>query len=267
MITTSAEEMRRRAAEARAAGYSCVVALGGDGTIHEVINGAVEGAGAEEVIPVAVLPGGGGNDLARALGMPLDPVAAAHGLLHSRLRSIDLLQMASPGGRSRVFAGAGGVGLDAEAALLANTRFRNWPGMSRYIAAAVAAFCEASPLRIRIEADGKAHDFQAQLVAVANTPSYGGGVQICPAALIDDGWMDVAVVAPLSWTRVLEGLLLALRDGDIRWPEMRRMRARRLRIETNRPMSFHGDGEILGETPVEIELLPGRLDVLGPAQK
>jgi len=76
--------------------------------------------------------------------------------------------------------------------------------------------------------------------------------------------MDLAVVAPLRWTQVPEGLLLALRDGDIRWPEMRRLRARRLRIETDRPVIFHGDGEILGETPVEVEVLPGLLEVLAP---
>jgi len=72
------------------------------------------------------------------------------------------------------------------------------------------------------------------------------------------------MVAPLRWFQVLDGLLLALRTGDIRWPEMRRLRARRVRIETDRSVLFHGDGEVLGKTPVEIELLPGALQVLAP---
>ena len=76
--------------------------------------------------------------------------------------------------------------------------------------------------------------------------------------------MDVAVVAPLRWGQLLDGLLLALRTGDIRWPEMRRLRARRLHLCTDRPAIFHGDGEVLGETPVELEILPGAIRVLVP---
>jgi len=164
VTTSSAEEVRRRSAGALDAGYSCVVALGGDGTIHEVINGAA-GGGA----PVAMLPAGGGNDLARALGLPSDPADAAHALLQSRLRRIDVLRLSTSDGRSCLFAGAGGVGLDAEAALLANTRFRRWPSVLRYAAAALAAYREAAPLRVHLDVDGKRHEFQVHLAAVANT--------------------------------------------------------------------------------------------------
>ena len=259
VLTSSPEEVRERAGAATGDGYSCVVALGGDGTIHEVINGV---AGTPTV--VGVLPAGGGNDLARALGSPLDPVEAANALLRAPTHRIDLLRLRTATGRSVLFAGAGGAGLDAEAAQLATTRFRRVPGVARYVAAAITAFREGRPLQVRLEADGAAHVFSAHLVAVANTPSYGSGVKIAPAARIDDGWMDLAIVAPLAWSQVLDGLLMALRDGDIRWPEMRRMRARKLRLATDRPVLFHGDGEVLGETPVDIEVLPRYVDVLAP---
>ena len=259
LVPESPEETRRLAADAERQGYSCIIALGGDGTIHEVINGV-----AGSVMTVGVLPAGGGNDLARALGMPLDPIDAAHALLSAIPGRIDLLQLRDAAGRTCVYAGAGGAGIDAEAAQLANTRFRYLPGIARYAAAAVAAYHGARPLLVRLEADGVPHQFTAHLVAVANTPSYGSGVRIAPAARIDDGLMDLAIVAPLVWTQVLDGLLLALRDGDIRWPEMRRLRARTLRLETDRPALFHGDGEVLGETPVGIEVLPKNLQVLVP---
>jgi diacylglycerol kinase (ATP) len=259
-VPVSSEAVRLRAGCATAEGYSSVVVLGGDGTVHEAINGL---AGAS--IPVGILPAGGGNDLARALGMPLDTLESAHALLHARTRRIDLLRLTAAGGRACVFAGAGGAGIDSEAARLANTRFRRVPGVARYVVSAIAAFREARPLHVRLLADGVSLEFSAHLVAVANTPSYGSGIRIAPAAQIDDGWMDLAMVAPLRWTQVLDGLLLALRDGDIRWPEMRRMRARHLRLETDRPVLFHGDGEVLGETPVEIEVLPGALEVLAPS--
>jgi len=255
----SREEVRLRARAAADTKYSAVVVLGGDGTVREVIN-----AFADAAIPVGILPAGGGNDLARALGMPHDPLEAAHALLAGRTKRIDLLQLTDAVGRACLYAGAGGAGIDAEAARLANTRFQRLPGVARYVAAAVAAFREARPLEVRMEADGATRNFTAHLVAVANSPSYGGGILIAPQAQIDDGWMDIAIIAPLRWTQLLDGLLLALRTGDIRWPEMQRMRARKLRLETDRPVMFHGDGEVLGETPVEIEVLPGALEVLAP---
>ncbi len=255
----SREEVHQRARGAADAGYTGVVSLGGDGTVHEVINGL---AGTD--FPMGVLPAGGGNDLARALGMPADALEAAHALLSARIKRIDLLRFSDAGGRACFYAGAGGAGIDAEAARLANSRFRRIPGAARYAAAAVAAFRESHHLQVSVTADGVQRVFAAHLVAVANTPSYGGGILIAPEAQIDDGYLDLAMVAPLRWGQLLDGLLLALRSGDIRWPEMQRMRARNLRLETDRPVMFHGDGEVLGETPVEIEVLPGALAVLAP---
>ena len=259
LTPASREEVGSQARAAAESGYSSVVVLGGDGTVHEVINGL---AGTD--VPIGILPAGGGNDLARALDMPPDLLEAAHSLLVGRTRRIDLLRLTDAAGRACLYAGAGGLGIDAEAARLANTRFRRVPGVARYVAAAIAAFHEARPLAVRVIADGGARAFAVLLVAVANAPSYGGGILIAPQAQIDDGWMDLALIAPIGWTQLLDGLLLALRTGDIRWPEMQRLRARKLRLETDRPVLFHGDGEVLGETPVEIEVLPAALQVLAP---
>jgi YegS/Rv2252/BmrU family lipid kinase len=255
----SGEAVRERASAAAANGFSCVVAMGGDGTFHQIVNGLI-GTGAMS----GLLPAGGGNDIARALALPRDPIEAARALLHSRPRSVDVLQVRTAGGRTSLYVGAGGVGIDAEGARLANTRFRALPGVARYLAAGISAFRDSRPLRVELEADGIRETAVALLVAVANAPSYGSGIIIAPDALLDDGWMDIAVVAPLAWAQVFDGMLLALRDGNIRWPEMRRRKARRLRLSTDRPAIFHGDGEVLGETPVEIEVLPGALTVLTP---
>jgi diacylglycerol kinase (ATP) len=256
----SGEEVRERAGNAAASGYSCVVAMGGDGTFHQVVSGIIGTSALAGLVPA-----GGGNDIARALGLPRDPLAAAHALLRARPRPVDVLQVRTASGGVCFYLGAGGVGIDAEAARLANTRFRALPGIARYLAAGVAAFRNSRPLQVELEADGVVATVAALLVAVANAPSYGSGVIIAPDARMDDGWMDIALVAPLDWTQVFDGMLIALRDGRIRWPEMRRMKARRLRLSTDRPALFHGDGEVLGETPVEIEVLPGALQVLAPA--
>ncbi len=100
--------------------------------------------------------------------------------------------------------------------------------------------------------------------AVANTPTYGAGVKIAPTAEIDDGQLDLVLVGELAWTRLLEVIPVILRTGDVRLPEIRRFRARRVVLRTDRPALFHGDGEVLGEAPVEIENLPGAICVTAP---
>lgn len=259
--TRSAGDARRRAADAAAAGYSHVVALGGDGSFHQILNGAFG-----QDILLGLLPAGGGNDIARALDLPTDPVAAANVLLRGAVRAVDVLRVRSGSAAATLYMGAGGMGLDAEAAGLANERFRRLPGILRYIAAALSAFREFRPFVLELDVDGARSRARALLIAVANSRSYGSGVIVAPAAEIDDGWMDLMVVAPLGWMQIVDGLMLALRTGDIRWPEIQRMRARRVRLAADRPATFHGDGEILAEAPVEIELLPRAVRVVAPGK-
>ncbi len=256
VVPSSAAEIRRLAGGAASAGYTHVIAMGGDGTFHEVLNGA---CGSDIVL--GLFPAGGGNDIARALRLPWDTVAAARAFLSASARPRDVLRVRDASGRSTLFFGAGGLGLDAEAARLANGRFQALPGILRYFVAAIAAFANFRPLALEFEVDGERARALALLMAVANAPSYGSGVIVAPEAELDDGLMDLMLVGPLDWTQVLDALLMALRTGDIRWPEIRRWRARRVRLAADRPAMFHGDGEMLGEAPLEIEVLPGAVRV------
>jgi diacylglycerol kinase (ATP) len=252
--TASASETEKRAKEAAAAGYTHVAALGGDGTFHHVLNGAAESAAASRIV-LGLLPCGGGNDIARALGLPRDPLAAARAFLDAPARAVDVLRVRSSRG-IRLYMGAGGLGLDAEAAQAANEQFRRLPGAMRYVAAALYVFRGFRPFTFEIESDGERFRETALLIAVANSPSYGSGIMVAPQASLDDGLMDLFLVRPIAWTRLLDGLLLALTTGDIRWPEVRRWQARQVRISADRQAWFHGDGEILGESPAEVEVLP-----------
>ena len=100
--------------------------------------------------------------------------------------------------------------------------------------------------------------------AVANAPCYGSGVRIAPSAKMDDGWLEVTLVQEMQLTRLLEAIPIVLRSGDIRWPEVRRYRCRRVKFQTGRPALVHGDGEILGNSTVEFEILPGAVRVALP---
>ncbi len=261
----SAQDFEGRAAAAAAGGYASIVALGGDGSFQHLVKATL---GADVIL--GFFPAGGGNDVAGALGIPKDTVAAAHAFLRSRPRPMDVLRAHLAGGKIGHYVGGGGLGLDAEAAGLANGKFRSWPGAARYVAGALWALASFEPFSLEIEVDGESvatDDSRVILAAVVNTPNYGAGVKIAPAAEIDDGLLDVVLVGELAWTRLVEAIPVLLRTGDLRWPEVRRFRGRRVCLRAGRPVVFHGDGEVLGEAPVEIENLPGAIRVAAPLRK
>ncbi len=251
--------MRQLAAGAAAQGYTCVAALGGDGAFHFVLTGAF-GTG----IAIGCLPAGSGNDIAMGLGIPLDLIDAAHLLAHGTPQAVDVLRARFAGNVTQIMIGAGGMGLDAEANQLATGRFRRVPGLLKYVTAALAAMTTSQPLRVTAEIDEARWQGQLLLAAVANSPTYGAGFKIAPAARMNDGWMDLTFVEDLPLTRIIEAILILLRNGDLRWPQIHRYRARRIKLSTDRRSPFHGDGEILGEAPVEIEVLPKAVRVVAP---
>jgi diacylglycerol kinase (ATP) len=259
----STEDFRRIAADAIASGYRYVVALGGDGAFHHLVEAAF---GSSAIL--GFLPAGNGNDIAEGLNIPRDPIEAAHAFLRGNPRAIDAVRVNFSAeiatSRTAIFIGAGGLGLDAEAAQLANTRFRRWPGVTRYIAGALWARRNFRSLELDATMDGESWRGRVLFAAVANAPCYGSGVRIAPAAKMDDGWLDVTLVREMPLTRLLEAIPIVLRSGDIRWPELRRYRCRRVTFKTNRPALVHGDGEILGDSPVEFEVVPGAVQVMLP---
>jgi diacylglycerol kinase (ATP) len=255
----SGEDLELRARGAQAAGYRRVVVLGGDGALLHVVNGV---SGSE--LELGIIPAGHANDVAASIGVPRGLRAAAETVLAGRLRQVDLVRARFASGRTVLYVGVGGAGFDAEAARLANTRFRRLPGVTRYLAGALWAFKRFEPIRFETELDGERVSGALLFAAIANAPAYGAGIRIAPAAEMDDGWLDVTLVEPLSWARFLRAIPILLGSGDIRWPEVRRYRSRVIRLAADRPAAFHGDGEMLGALPVELEVLPRALRVLVP---
>jgi diacylglycerol kinase (ATP) len=259
----SAEDLRRRAAQAVAEGYQRVATLGGDGAFHHL----VEATFGRDVI-LGFLPAGNGNDIAAGLGIPRDPIAAAAAFIASRPRRVDLVRVElADSGRTAFCAGAAGMGLDAEAARLANTRFRRWPGVTRYLAGAFRALGSFAPLEIEAEVDGNRWNGRVLLAAVANAPCYGAGVQIAPRAAMDDGWLDVTLVGAMPWTRVVEIIPVILGGRDWRLDNVWRFRARHVALRSSRAAAVQGDGELLGEGAACFAVLPGAIRVAAPAGK
>ena len=255
----SSHDLREQAARATATGFQYVIALGGDGAFHHLVEG-LRGTGAI----AGLLPAGNGNDIARALGIPLDPLRAADAFLRSAPRTIDLVRMSVAGKGTAYFVGAGGMGLDAEAAHLANTKFKRWPGVTRYLAGAFSAFFAGNAFELTAEMDATSWSGRALLAVVANAPCYGSGVRIAPDAKMDDGWLDVVLVGEIPWTRLVEAIPILLTSGDLRFKEVERFRCRRVKLEADRCVMVHGDGEILGGSPAEFEVVPGAIRVMAP---
>lgn len=264
VVTTTSAELEACARAAITSGRHLLLASGGDGTFQGLANAAF---GSDVIL--GVLPAGGGNDFANALGLPTDTEAALDAVFQGQPKWVDLLRARTADGRERLYTGGGGVGLDAEAMRYASGVYRRIPGRLRYIAAALRALRGFKPLSLSVEFPGSnlpALHTNALLAGVLNTPTYGGGLRLAPDARIDDGWLDVAVVEDLSVREVLGVLPALLKSGELRTPKVKRIRARSVRLTTSRPCLFHADGEILGPAPVEIEVLPRAVQVLAPAK-
>lgn len=262
VLTDTADQLEDGVRKAISSGRKLLLALGGDGTFQGLANAAF---GSEVVL--GILPAGGGNDLASALGLPKDPLRAAETMLRAQPRWIDLVRARTGDGHERLYSGGGGVGLDSEAARYASGAFRGIPGRLRYVASALWAFRSFEAPTLNIEFPGtQILPLQAQslLAGVLNSPTYGGGVRLAPDAQIDDGWLDLVIVEDLDLWKVMGILPALMRSGQLQTPHRKRARVKRLRLTTNPPCSFHGDGEIIGPTPVEVEIVPHAVQILAP---
>jgi diacylglycerol kinase (ATP) len=265
VMTNSATELESSARNAISNGRRTLFAMGGDGTFQALANAAF---GADVLL--GVLPVGGGNDFAAALGFPVDPLKAAEAMLGGNPRFVDLVRVCTAEGRTRLYAGGGGIGLDAEAARYATGAYRRLPGRSRYIASALHALIGFVPLEVRIEFPGSdliSWEAKALLAAVLNSPTYGAGLRLAPGATLDDGSLNVVLIEDIGTLEVLRLLPRLMGSGELRTSRVQRWKACKVRLTTRTPSVFHGDGEILGATPVEIEVVPKAVQVLAPAPR
>jgi YegS/Rv2252/BmrU family lipid kinase len=249
--TTSMEHARECSRRAAAAG-EIVAAMGGDGLTGAVAGELRDGAGV-----LAVLPGGRGNDFARKLGIPADPVAAC-GLLDGAERRIDL---AVVGGRT--YLGILSAGLDSDANRLANeTRLPLGTGVYAY--AALRALATWKTARWTVAVDGEAREFDGYCVAVSNSGVYGSGMFLVPDARLDDGLLDVVLVEAVPKRRYLASLPKVFKGTHLDEPGLRLLRGRSVSFHADRPFTAYADGDPIAELPATVDVVPGTLRVLAP---
>lgn len=240
-------------------GVAALVVVGGDGTVHLGLQ-AVAGTG----VPFGVIPTGTGNDFVRAVGLTVDPAAAgraiAEALEQGRTRAVDLARMSAPDGYRAWFGAVLACGFDA----LVNERANGmrWPkGRRRYDVAIFREMLTLRARRYRVTLDDQVIEQEANLAAVGNAPSYGGGMRMCPGADLHDGLLDVVVAGPIGRLTLLRLFPKVFDGAHTAHPAVRTYRSRSVTIEADGIVGY-ADGERCHALPLTITAEPGALTVL-----
>jgi diacylglycerol kinase (ATP) len=260
--TDSADEFRNQVRRALREGCATLIAMGGDGTLQLLVNEVLG-----QDLQVGVIPAGCGNDFAAALGITKNVEKAVAIIAGGKTRRVDLVCVRNSSGLNAAYLGGGGMGIDAEALRYANGRFAKWPGRLRYLASAIAALRGFRGVQVEAafpESDVPNVAKLVLLAAVLNAPTLGGGLRLAPDARMDDGMLEVVMIEMLRKREVLALIPRLLITGELRSGRTVRMRSAKIKLTAEKETSFQGDGELLGKTPVEIEVMPKALRVLAP---
>lgn len=255
--TTAPGEARNVAAEAVASGFAHVLGVGGDGTMHEIANGL---AGSE--VSLALLPVGTGNDFARYLGVyrPLSQLIRAFPTGHTK--AIDLGRV-----HGQYYLLVAGVGFDASVARLVNALPSKRGGTLPYVVTAIRHAFSFEPPLLRLTIDGatEGEPRRRLMIAVANAPSYGGGMQVCPPARVDDALLHVMSVGAMSGWSTLALLPRVYTGRHLTDPRVHVEAARTVRIDGPMDVPLHADGEAVGGLPACFDVCPAMLRLWLPA--
>lgn len=238
--------------------HAAVFTLGGDGTAMEAI-GALASMG--RPVPVGILAGGTGNLLARTLGIPLSVGRAVPRLLDGDIARVDLGRL----GDGRRFAFAAGIGIDASMIAGAPAAMKRRLGVAAYVISAAKALLRRETFTVRATVDGHQHERQAAAVMIANFGAVlNAGIHLGPRIREDDGLLDLCVFSPRSRIDALR-ILLRLFRRDFRDDRLLLYAAgREFRIETDVPRAAEADGELIGDTPLDIVVEPLAASLLVP---
>lgn len=238
-------------------GSSAVVACGGDGTFHEVLNGV-----GLRSLPIGIVPCGSGDDLAVNLGIPTDIEAACRNLAAGNARPVDVVEC---GGS--LYACVGGAGFDSIVNRRANQRVRMLRGTAIYIYAVIETLLTFEPIEMSVIGEGIEFAGRVMFVVAANATSYGGGMKIAPAALLDDGLLDIVIIGQMSKLELLGVFPRVFKGGHINHPSVRHHRSPWVTISSPRRLEFFGDGEYMTDLPVTLTVRPGIARIITPMER
>ena len=252
LTTASASHATRLAREVAGGTVETVVAVGGDGHV-----GSLAGVLRETDTPLAIVPAGRGNDLARVLGIPTDPAAAARLALDGEARPFDVGEV-----DGAPFLGIASLGFDSDANRIANES--RLGGNAVYLYAALRALARWRHARFEVTVDGEHHAFYGYTVAVANSKAYGGGMMLVPHARLDDRRLDVLMVHEHSRLRWLASLPRVFRGAHVGDPRAEFSTGQVVEVRADRPFTVYADGDPIGELPVTVRVGERQVRIVAP---
>lgn len=248
-----ATQISRKAAKE---GFDAVCAVGGDGTVNEVINGLGEDGPAFGIIPL-----GTGNDLARTMGIPLAPLESVALLNQGSVRKIDL-------GRNtdRLFSIIAGLGFPAEVMQRTNSYRGMFRGSMAIAYNVIKTISLLKPVPMELDLDGNRFSRMASGLFILNTRFTGGGLMVAPDADPEDGLLDVVIMNNLSKGGLLGLLPRVYKGGHRNHPQVEFFRAREISITTASPYPKMFDGSIYGTSPLQVEVIPRKFKIICPEE-
>jgi YegS/Rv2252/BmrU family lipid kinase len=260
---THATQLARQAAEA---GFEVVAALGGDGTVHEVVNGLMQVRPKRRPL-LAVVPIGSGNDFSSNLGLTAEVETAMHRAFAGQPRPIDVGVLRDETGRTEYWNNTLGIGFDA-AVTIHSYKITRLQGFSMYLWAVIQTILRNhNAPRMTVETDQETFEQEALMLVLCNGPREGGGFYVAPEARPDDGLLQYVMIERVSRPMMFRLIPEVMKGTHARFRQVRMGSFRRLKLESAQPLPIHTDGEIFAgfTSPVrsiEVEIIPGELQVL-----
>ncbi|MBS3791893.1 MAG: diacylglycerol kinase family protein [Candidatus Bipolaricaulota bacterium] len=234
-----------------------VVAMGGDGTVREVLNGI-----RSPDTPVGIIPAGMGNDFARSLGIPVDVTQASQYIANTATRKVDL------GIERGKFFNVMGVGFPAHVVERINIYKKGAVrGPLIYLLGLLRSVTDLDDYEFHLELDGNSRDQRANAIFVTNSQFTAGGLKLVPQAELDDGLLDIAIISGAGRLELLLALRQAYQGKHVDHPKIEFLRAKRVRIESRARLIKMFDGELEGTTPADLEIAPRSRTIIVPANK
>ncbi|SDH48800.1 diacylglycerol/lipid kinase family protein [Alteribacillus bidgolensis] len=236
-----------------------IIVVGGDGTIHEVANEL-----AYKNISLGIIPAGSGNDFARCIGVPMNPLKALERIIANEKKQVDLLHLGH-----QYCLTVTGIGLDGQIAKNVNDgaykKFFNQlrlGGLS-YVVSLLETLRDYKPTNVQITIDGVDMTFSnVWLVAVANAPNYGGGITICPDASYNDGFLNLCIVHGIKKWELLRLFPKAYRGKHTTEKNVTFLQGKEVQVSSGNSIMVHSDGEQMTVSPIHIRIKKDALQVV-----
>jgi diacylglycerol kinase (ATP) len=246
-------------------GYSAAVAVGGDGTANEVLNGLMQARSRGERLPLGVLPVGTGNDFGHAIGIPHDLEEACRCLGRGYKRWIDVGRVSGGQWAEGRYVGNGvGIGFDVTVTLEAKKLKWASGALAYVIAVLKTLFLYYRAPLITVQADGQVRQKHYLMISAMNGQRFGGAFYTAPHARPDDGRFDLVLAQQVSRPVMLALVGRYMRGTQLSHPKVEALQARRICIQADGGLNSHADGEVfmIGGRALEIEVLPHQIEVI-----